>query len=360
MPDKSLKIIITGGGTGGHLFPGIAIAQEFIDRDEKNQVIFISTGRPVERLVLPAYGFKLKIISAEGLKGRGIFRQIQAIWKLMAGFIQSMSILKKFQPHMIIGMGSYSAAPMVLAAWIFRQPVFLCEQNIFPGITNRMLSIFAKRVFVSFPDTQKIHLNKMMYTGNPVRKELVNSFLPQPDNFFTVLVLGGSQGAHRINTAIMEALKYLDEIRDLRIIHQTGPTDETIVRKSYEQSTIHYEVNAFFNDMARIYRLADLVLCRSGATTIAELTAMGKPAIFIPFPHAADNHQKLNARAICNRGAAEMILQKNLSGKILADKIIQLALNRQKLTQMGKTARQLGKPEAAATIVENCYRIINE
>lgn len=359
MTYKPLNIVIAGGGTGGHLFPGIAVAQEFTERNEKSRVIFISTGRPVERSVLPAYGFELKIISAEGVKGRSIFRRVRAVWKLMAGFIQSMFILKKFRPHMIMGMGSYSAAPVVLAARILKLPIFLCEQNIFPGITNRILSVFAQRVFVSFPDTQKLNPDMVLYTGNPIRKELLETSPPEKNESFTVLILGGSQGAHRINTVMMEAMNYLYEISNLRIIHQTGRTDETLVKKSYELKGINYEAKAFFNDMARIYGLADLVVCRAGATTVAELTAMEKPAIFIPFPYAADNHQELNARALCNMGASEMILEKNLSGKLLADKISKLAQDPQKLIRMAETAGRSGKPEAAATIVEYCYRIIN-
>ncbi len=361
MTFKPLNIVIAGGGTGGHLFPGIAIAQEFIERNEKNRVIFVSTGSPVEHSVLPVYGFELKIISAEGIKGQGIYRQFRAVWKLMAGFIESMFLLKKLHPHLIVGMGSYAAAPVVMAARVLILPIVLCEQNIFPGITNRVLSRFAERIFVSFPDTQKLNPDKVLYTGNPIRKELLETCPPKKgkSQFFTVLILGGSQGAHRINTVMMETVKYLDEIRDLRIIHQTGQTDETVVKKSYKQKGINFEVKAFFNDMGRLYGLADLVVCRAGATTVAELTAMGKPAIFIPFPYAADNHQELNARALCKMGASDMMLQKNLSAKLLAQKIFQLAQNRQRLTRMAETARFSGKPEAAAAVVDNCYRIIN-
>ena len=192
MTNRPLHITIAGGGTGGHLFPGIAIAQEFMERNENNRVTFVSTGRPLERSVLPAYGFELRTISAEGIKGRGFLRQARALWKLKTGLVQSIFILKKNHPHLVIGMGSYSAAPVILAAKVLRKPIVLCEQNILPGITNRLLSRFADQIFISFPDTQRLNPAKALYTGNPVRKELLEAcdkIREDRERFFTILVL---------------------------------------------------------------------------------------------------------------------------------------------------------------------------
>jgi len=356
-----LNIIFAVGGTGGHLFPAIAIAQEFMARNSANRIIFLGTGKPIEVSVLSEYGFVSRKISAEGIKGRGLFRQARAMLIMVRGVFQSIGILKSDKPDLVVGMGSYSAVPVVLAAWLNRIPVVLCEQNVLPGIANRFLSGMADRMCVSFKDTLgNLPKSKIRFTGNPVRKEILQAARIKKDTkeSFTVLILGGSQGAHGINMAVIEALETLRETENLFFIHQTGDADENIVRAAYEKNRIPCEVKAFFKQMARIYERADLVVCRAGATTVAEISALGKPAIFIPFPYAADDHQVLNARNLCAAGASEMIFEKNLTGEILAEKILNLAKNRRQLEEMAKISASLGHPDAAMNIVDECCEVV--
>jgi UDP-N-acetylglucosamine--N-acetylmuramyl-(pentapeptide) pyrophosphoryl-undecaprenol N-acetylglucosamine transferase len=356
-----LNIFFAVGGTGGHLFPAIAIAQEFMARNCASRIIFLGTGKPIEVSVLSEYGFDSRKISAEGIKGRGLFRQAKALLVLMRGVFQSIGILRSEKPDLVVGMGSYSSVPVVLAAWLNRIPVVVCEQNVLPGIANRYLSRIADRVCVSFKDTLgNLPKSKLRFTGNPVRIEILKAVRKKKDmeGPFTVLILGGSQGAHGINMAVIEALGTLKENENVFFIHQTGESDENNVRKAYEKNRIPFEVKAFFKDMARIYARADLVVCRAGATTVAEVSALGKPAIFIPFPHAADDHQVLNAQNLCAAGASEMIHEKVLTGELLAEKILNLAKNHRDLQKMAEISASLGHPDAAMNIVDECCEVI--
>jgi UDP-N-acetylglucosamine--N-acetylmuramyl-(pentapeptide) pyrophosphoryl-undecaprenol N-acetylglucosamine transferase len=361
MVQTPLNIVFAVGGTGGHLFPAIAIAQEFMARNSKNRIIFLGTGKPIEVSVLSEYRFVFRKISAEGIKGRSLFRQARAVLIMVRGVFQSIRILKSDTPDLVVGMGSYSAAPVVLAAWLNRIPVVLCEQNLLPGITNRFLSGIADRVCVSFENTLgNLPKSKIRFTGNPVRIEILQAVRKKKDKKgpFTVLILGGSQGAHRINMAVIEALGTLIENENFFFIHQTGEQDENSVKTAYVKNRIPCEVKAFFKDMERIYEKADLVVCRAGATTVAEISALGKPAIFIPFPYAADDHQVLNAQSLCAAGASEMIPEKNLAGQLLAEKILNLAKNRWKLEKMAEISASLGHPDAAMNIVDECCEVV--
>ena len=360
------RIVFAGGGTGGHLFPGIAIAEAFIKRNPENRVIFISTGKPFELSVLEGKKFQLKTITAEGIKGRGIVNQIISVAKIPKGLFESMLILKDFRPHLVIGVGSYSAGPVVLGAWLMGIKIVLHEQNILPGITNRILSYLADRIYVSFKDTQgNFDPKKVCFTGNPVRNEVLCFAMEESEisgsvqgKLFTILIIGGSQGAHSINMAVVDALKFLKEKDSFFFIHQTGAADEEEVKNAYREHGIAGTVKSFFNDMGRQYRNADLVICRAGATTVAELMAIGKGALLIPYPFAADDHQVLNAKTLSDAGAAEIILQKELSGRLLARKIEHYASNYKALRNMALMAKKLGRPEAADVIVDDCYKLM--
>lgn len=361
MTQTPLNIVFAVGGTGGHLFPAIAIAQEFMARNFANHIVFLGTGKPIEVSILSEYGFVSKKISAEGIKGRGLFRQAGAVIVLVRGFFQSIGILKSENPDLVVGMGSYSSAPVVLAAWLNRIPVVLCEQNVLPGIANRYLSRIADRICVSFKDTMgNLPKSKIRFTGNPVRIEILQAAPKKKDikEPFTVLILGGSQGAHGINMAVIEALENLKETGKIFFIHQTGDSDENIVKTAYEKKRIPGDIRAFFKNMARIYAQADLVVCRAGATTVAEISALGKPAIFIPFPHAADDHQVLNARNLCAAGASEIIHEKDLTGELLAEKILNLVKNRSELEKMAEISASLGHLDAAKNIVDECCEVV--
>jgi UDP-N-acetylglucosamine--N-acetylmuramyl-(pentapeptide) pyrophosphoryl-undecaprenol N-acetylglucosamine transferase len=364
---RPLKIVIAGGGTGGHLFPGIAIAQEFEARHSATRIIFVSTGNPLERSVLSKTDFELQCITAAGIKGRGIWNQLISVLKIPKGILESMRILKDFSPDMAIGLGSYSAGPVIIGAWLRRIPIVIHEQNILPGITNRILSRFANRIYISFENTQSnLDSRKVQWTGNPVRRELLEysdgHAAGKTDNIdnglFSVLIIGGSQGAHRINKAVIEALGHLKDKDHLHFIHQTGDTDEHQVSQAYRRNNIRCTVQSFFDNMAELYSRADLLICRAGATTVAEITALGKAVIFIPFPYAADNHQVLNAASLSDEGAAEMIIEKDLSAEILSEKIAYYAAHREALNDMAAKARRFGNPDAARNIVDDCYRLL--
>jgi UDP-N-acetylglucosamine--N-acetylmuramyl-(pentapeptide) pyrophosphoryl-undecaprenol N-acetylglucosamine transferase len=362
---RALRIVIAGGGTGGHLFPGLAIAQEFVARNAHNSVVFVSTGNPLERSVLNDTEFRLETITAEGIKGRGIWNQAKSALKVPRGIVEAMRILKAYRPDLTIGIGSYSAGPVVVAAWLLGTKIVLHEQNILPGITNRILARFADRIYVSFEDTKtRFDPQKTRLTGNPVREELLkeragsgNEAAPGSKSF-CVLIIGGSQGAHSINMTVVEALSHLTRKEALYFIHQTGTADEQIVKAGYQHAGIAARVQSFFRHMAPLYKQADLIICRAGATTVAEVTAMGKAVIFIPFPFAADNHQALNADTLARHGAAEKILQKDLNARELGQKIEYYASHPEALVTMAAKAAQLGHPEAAQTIVDDCYSLL--
>ena len=365
---KALRVVIAGGGTGGHLFPGIAIAQEFLAKNAESNVLFVGTGKPFETSILSETGFTHKRITAEGFKGRGVWHQLVSILKVPKGIIESISILKDFKPHIVIGVGGYSAGPLVMGARLLGIKIVLHEQNILPGITNRILSRFADRICVSFEETiMGVIPKKNRFTGNPIRKEIVqcaetlrntNIKASTKAKKFTILILGGSQGAHSINMALLEALEHLENRENIFFVHQTGIQDETQVKQKYNGHGIENDTRAFFKDMARQYQSADLIICRAGATTVAEIKAIGKGAIFVPFPFAADNHQVLNARSLEKVGAAEMILEKDLSGKALAERINYYVQRPEALQQMAVRSRDLGRVDAAAMIVDNCYELV--
>jgi UDP-N-acetylglucosamine--N-acetylmuramyl-(pentapeptide) pyrophosphoryl-undecaprenol N-acetylglucosamine transferase len=362
------RLLIAGGGTGGHLFPGIAIAREFMDRNAQNAVLFVSTGNSFEQKTLSRAGFALETVSVAGIKGRGIWQKFKSLGLIPLGIVQSGSIIKKFKPDLVLGVGSYAAGPVALTAWMAGIPVVLHEQNILPGITNRVLARFARRIYVSFENTAgRFDTAKVRLTGNPVRREILQPAATEghedeggPDRapVLNILIAGGSQGAHAINMAMVAALPLIQQKERLSVVHQTGAADEECVRAAYAAKGINAVVAAFFDDMDRRYRQADLIICRAGATTVAEITAVGKAALFIPFPFAADDHQRLNAETLAAQGAAEMVEEKHLAAADLAERIERFANDRTALDRMADQARKLGRPEAARLIVDDCYKLL--
>ena len=353
-PPAPLRILIAGGGTGGHLFPAIAIAEAFLARQPQTEALFVGTGNPFERSVLAKKGFEQARIKIEGIKGRGVWRQIRAVFRLPGAIVSSMRILLRFKPDLVIGVGSYSAGPVVAAAWLLRIKTVLHEQNMLPGITNRMLAPLAERIYVSFEHTGTyFDPRKIKLTGNPVRREILTCSnaedrtgpkAPRAGQAFTILVIGGSQGAHSINMAVIDALSRLREKQRFHVIHQTGSQDEILVQQAYASQGVAARVQAFFDDIARQYQNADLIICRAGATTVAEITSIGKGIIFIPYPFAADDHQVLNARTLADAGAAEMILERDLDAEILAARIEHYASNPELLAQMESRSRGFRTP----------------
>ena len=359
---RPLNVVVAGGGTGGHLFPGIAVAGVFASRNPESRILFVGAGRPLEKKALARAGFPQRVIVIEGIKGRGRWAKMRAMLKIPGAVWHSAGILREARADLVIGVGGYSAGPVALAAWLKGIPVVLCEQNSVPGVTNRMLIPLAKRIYVSFDDTRgTAGLPKKRFTGNPVRQPILDarSAAVEPRDRFTILVVGGSQGAHAINVAFMEALPYLKPQKTIRIVHQTGEADQDPVAAAYRAAGVDADVKAFFHDMASRYRTADLVVCRAGATTVAELTAMGKAALFIPFPFATDNHQAHNAKRLVDQGAAMMVLEHDLNGFALATQLNALASAPEHLVEMAARAKALGKPDAAQAIVDDCYQLLN-
>ena len=358
---RPLKVVVAGGGTGGHLFPGIAVAGAFAARNPQSRILFVGAGRPFEKEALARAGYPQRTIAIEGIKGRGPWARVRAAIKIPAALFRSVGILAEVQADLVIGVGGYAAGPVALAAWIKGIPVVLCEQNTVPGITNRMLFPIAKRIYVSFENTRgTINPTKKRFTGNPVRRQILDAAIGETGKpiTFTVLVVGGSQGAHAINLAVIDALQHIRQMDKIRFVHQTGAEDRDMVASAYRQAGIDAEVKAFFHDMASRYGRADLVVCRAGATTVAELTALGKAALFIPYPFAADNHQESNARALVDHGAAQMVLERELSGSDLARRLDALAGTPNLLAVMAARAKALGRPDAAQAIVDDCYQLL--
>jgi UDP-N-acetylglucosamine--N-acetylmuramyl-(pentapeptide) pyrophosphoryl-undecaprenol N-acetylglucosamine transferase len=367
---RSVRLVVAGGGTGGHLFPGIAIAEELLARNTANHVCFIGSGKPIETVVLGSRGFDHEQIRIQGIKGVGLIQQLITLFELPGSIKRSISILRKIDPDLVLGLGGYSAGPVVLGAWLMGIPRVLHEQNVLPGITNRLLAYFANQIYVSFENTRfQRFRQKIQVTGNPVRKEFLADITAQVEDEkgketgthapFTVLIIGGSQGAHSVNMAVIDALAHLEKRSRYAFIHQTGQDDEAQVKKAYAVHQMNSDVKAFFDDMAAQYQKADMVICRAGATTIAELTAVGKSVIFIPYPYAADDHQARNAEILVSAKAAEMIRENNLNGKLLAQKIETYASSPQKLSAMAKRARQLGRPHAAREIVDRMIELVS-
>jgi len=357
-----VKILIAGGGTGGHLFPGVAIAEEFRKRNETNNVLFIGTRRGLEARVLPDIGFALETLEVEGIKGRGVVRSLAALLKIPRSLIQSRGIIRDFGPDVVIGVGGYASGPAVLAARFMGVPTAIAEQNAIPGETNKILGRFADRIFVSFPETTRwFRPERVRVTGNPIRAAIAGAQrrARKPGEPFGLLIFGGSQGAHRINLAVLEALPRLGELKGkIRIVHQTGKDDLEMVKKGYSDQAVEADVLPFITDMASAYGKADLLVCRAGATSIAEITASGKAALFIPFPFAVNDHQTKNAELLVNRGAAEMIPERDLSGESLSGIIRRLVETPGRIGEMERNAASLGNARAAADIVDECQALV--
>jgi len=316
----------------------------------------------MERDIISNAGFETRSIDVEGMLGKGFLPRIRALFKVLIGSIQSLAIMRDFRPHLIVGVGGYSSGPVCLCAWLLGIPTAIHEQNSFPGLTNRILAPLAKKVFISFEESRRyFKRGNLLLSGNPVRDELVHlKPFPKGDNQrFVILVMGGSQGARAINRALIAALKELKAAGLLPfVIHQTGKADLGRVIDDYHALGLDGEVKAFIEDMATAYGRADLVICRAGATTIAELSALGKPSILIPYPYAAHKHQDINAEVLVAMGGADMIVERDLDGSNLAEKIKRYMENREELNRMSSLALKAGRPRAREIIVEQLMELI--
>jgi UDP-N-acetylglucosamine--N-acetylmuramyl-(pentapeptide) pyrophosphoryl-undecaprenol N-acetylglucosamine transferase len=356
-----MRLIIAGGGTGGHLFPGIAVAEEFLRRDPGNQVLFVGSSQGIEARTIPRLGYQLELISAAGIKGKGGLAKLKGAARLLYGYAQSRKILQDYRPDLVMGVGGYASLPVVLAARGLLVPRFVHEQNALPGMSNKLLARVADRVFISLEEAAKYFPpHKTMLTGNPLRQQILEQLESHSeqgaghDQSFNLFVFGGSQGAHALNVALPKALAQLDDAhrQRLSVTHQTGEKDFEPVSAAYRAAGVAAEVRPFIDDMASQYHRADLIVCRAGATTIAEITALGKACLFIPFPHATDDHQRKNAEALLKKGACEMLLEREMGGNGLATAITRLMDDPRELQRIGSNAAGLGRKDAARVIVD--------
>jgi UDP-N-acetylglucosamine--N-acetylmuramyl-(pentapeptide) pyrophosphoryl-undecaprenol N-acetylglucosamine transferase len=362
---ESLRVVIAGGGTGGHLFPGIAVAREIQSRVPGAQVSFVGTSRGIEARVVPLEGFALDLIRSSGIKGKSIPARAQGLALLPLSLFDAWQVLSTRRPQLVIGVGGYSSGPVVLVAAARRIPTMLLEQNAVPGLTNRLLAPFSGAVAVSFESTRALFGGKAFLSGNPVRPEFLSPVDQRieaekvANSRVRLLVFGGSQGAHAINMAMMEgAAELVARVPDLRVTHQTGARDLEMVQDAYRKAGLEADVAAFFDDMPKRLAETDLIVCRAGATTLAEVTAAGRAAILVPLPSATDDHQRTNAEALTDAGAAEMLIQAEMTGYKLADRIVALATDTGRRVRMAAAARRLSRPDAARVIVDRALELV--
>jgi UDP-N-acetylglucosamine--N-acetylmuramyl-(pentapeptide) pyrophosphoryl-undecaprenol N-acetylglucosamine transferase len=361
----SLRIVVAGGGTGGHLFPGVALATGMQERIDGCRVLFIGTPRQLDKETLAGYDFELDTIHCMGLKGMGWRHRLRSIMQLPAATAEAGGILKRFAPHLVFGVGGYVTGPVLLAARFRSIPVCIHEQNSVPGLANRMLALIADRIFLSIPCRYRFPRRKTSLVGNPVRKEILAAAEAPKKRQATdekiIFILGGSQGAHRVNMLMIDAAEKL--VREfsgqIRFIHQTGKADVDEVRNRYRAIGANAEVSDFFRNMAELYGRADLAVSRAGATTLAELAVMGLPALLIPYPYAADDHQRTNALYYEDGGAARMLLEHELSSELLAEEIMELVQSPDALQRMSVNMKKMGRPDAAERIIQACLGLIS-
>ena len=351
-------ILIMAGGTGGHVFPGLAVADYL--RQIGWRVVWLGTEGGMELKLVPQRGYDTEVISFSGLRGKRLATWLMLPLRLIRAFLQSFRIIRNVKPDVVLGMGGYPAFPGGMMASLLNKPLIIHEQNSVPGLTNKILAKLADRVFLGFPDAILDNKKKSIYSGNPVRTEIM--LIEAPEKRFpgrqgklNLLVVGGSLGAQILNTIVPEALTLIPENLRPQVVHQAGITQFDLVKQAYADLQMDAEVVAFIDDMANRYAACDLVLCRAGALTVAELSIAGVASILVPYPHAVDDHQTRNARFLSDHGAAVLIHQSDLTAKKLADLLADLS--REKLLEMAITARSRSKPEATRVVAEACIEL---
>lgn len=349
-----MKVLIAAGGTGGHIYPGIAVAREILKRDTASEVLFVGTARGLEKNIVPDNGFQLSLINSAGLKNVGVIGKLKGMIVLPRSFWEARKILKEFKPDVVVGAGGYVSGPVLMTAHFMGFPTLIMDSNALPGFTNRALARFVDKAALAFEAAKPFFGAKGSVTGNPVRPEFFDIPTREPSDQINLLIFGGSQGARAINNAVVEALPLLNGVKDmLAVTHQTGENNYETVREGYAKARWEgADIRPYISNMVESFDHADLIICRSGATTCAEVAAAGKPALMIPFPGAADDHQRKNAEAMAAEGAVKLILQSNLSADSLANEIRELADDKERLVSMGTAARKMARADAAEKTVD--------
>ena len=351
-------VVIAGGGTGGHLFPGLAVAEALTGRGLG--VTFVGTAGGIEVREVPAAGYPLRLVPGQQLRGGGGARAIRGVGATFRGVRHARALLRELAPRLVVGVGGYASVAVVLAARLGRIPAVLLEQNVVPGAANRMLGRFTSRICLGFAEAASYFpAGRSVHTGNPIRRGILAAGPRRPSSRRGLLVVGGSQGAHRLNEAMTSAAALLGaDLEGVDLVHQTGVTDRDAVAARYAALGMDARVEAFLGDMGPVYAATDVVLGRAGAMTCAELTAVGLPAILVPYPFAADDHQRHNAEVLVRAGAAMMILDRDLDGERLATALRSLLGDADRHAAMATAARALGRPQAAERVAAECLAIL--
>jgi len=354
-----MKLLIAAGGTGGHIFPGLAVAEAFIASGTGNEVLFVGTPYGLERKIIPTYGFRLLEIEARPFAGQSILLKLATLMRLIQGILHSVGIMRREKPNAVIGMGGFTSVPVMLAAYLLRLPCFLHEQNVFPGLATRLLSRLAKATFVSFSATSTYLKGNLEHTGNPIRKNLRAAHVPKKGDEFAVFVFGGSRGARSINEAILLLLPYLESYKNTVMYHQTGTDDYEKVKAGYAGVRFPHEVFPFTDSMEKYYSLADVVISRAGASTIFELAYFRKAAILVPYPFAAGAHQWKNAAHVEQVGGAHVIANEELSGERLHSVLKELHDNREAREKMARNIGSIYVENASESIVRGIAKHVS-
>ncbi|PIE32681.1 undecaprenyldiphospho-muramoylpentapeptide beta-N-acetylglucosaminyltransferase [candidate division KSB3 bacterium] len=354
-------IVITGGGTGGHVYPGIAVAKEVKRQFPSASVLFIGTQKGLESKIIPYEGFALKTVDIRGFAGKGVTQRLRAFWKLPFAVLRARHYLKEFRPHVVFGTGGYVSVPVLYAAYLLHIPTLTLEPNRRPGLANKLLSKSVDQIAICFEESAaEFPEKKVIFTGNPIRKEfsiIGKTSPPNKGEKCNILVVGGSLGASSLNHAMIEALDYLVDYRDHFVFtHQTGASSYNDVKAGYEQKGFRTEVLEYIDDIPKMYARSHLIICRAGASTVAELQASRRPAILIPYAHG-DRHQEFNAQALVDKGIAKMILQKNLSGETLSKVILECLYNPDTVAQVWVNVHSTNEKSAAERIVDVCLEL---
>lgn len=345
-----MNVLIADGGTGGHIFPAIAIADELKRRKEVDSVLFTGTPYGLEAEIVPKHGYELQMIHVGGLMGKGMMTRLHTLLRLPGAYFEGRRIVRNFRPGVVIGFGAYASGPVIVAAWRQHVPVLLVEPNAVPGFTNRIASRMARKIAVPYEDRSGMFSGKAVVTGVPVRPLKKRNI--EKDRF-TLGIFCGSQGSLAINNAMVAVLPELAARKDrLRVIHQTGARDFERVRAEYQKMAPFFEVIPFIHDVEDFYGRCDLLLCRAGAVTLAEITSLGMPAVLVPLPTATHNHQEQNARRLEEAGAVRMILQKDLTVAVLLKELETLMESPALLQKMSDASKKIGKPDATTRIVD--------
>lgn len=360
MSNASAPVLIMAGGTGGHIFPGLAVAEAL--RACEIPVLWLGAAGGMETKLVPARGIALQTVPVSGLRGKKLLARIMAPWMVLRALFASIRILRENQPRSVLSLGGYVAGPGGVAAWLLRKPLLVHEQNRIPGFTNRVLAKFARRVLAGFSDAFPSS-TRAEWTGNPVRAQI--AALPSPAQRIatregqraSLLVLGGSLGARALNLRLPDALSLIPEEQRPRVLHQCGAAHVEATRSAYARAQVEANVVPFIEDMARAYADADLAICRAGALTLAELAAAGLGSILVPFPYAVDDHQTRNAEGFVRAGASELVQERDFDAARFAHRLQVLLGDRERLLAMAQAARKLAKPDAAATIAQRCLEV---